>query len=1059
MQPGHVLARRYLIEREAGRGGMGCVYRARDEHTGAAVALKVLTGPSGVDRFEGEIQALMTLSHEAIVRYADHGTTPDGAPYLVTEWIEGGSLDDRLLERGLDLDETIALVRRLLEALTHLHGRGVVHRDVKPSNVMLPGGEPQAAKLVDFGLARVRGARALTGTGMRLGTTQYMAPEQVLSARHVDGRADVFALGCVMFECITGRRAFAGDDDVGVIARIVLDRAPRIRQFRADAPSALDDFVARLLSREVLKRPPSDEAQRELATLQNAVHGVSLAPRPTARVEPGPSQPTRFDSAEDAFALTDVDDRRAGSPGGATSSTPLPHMDGAFVGRERDVEHVRALLGGSRCRVTLWGPAGVGKTRLAVEAARDAQLGAAFAGLREARDGDAVVRALAAALRPAAPPAGTYDETLEAVARILRARGSLLVVLDGAEGLGDTLSAVITACHDVAPDTRFVVTSRDRPRGGVAVEVGPLAPEDGARLFCERVGPAAASFARTPAAMNSVHRIVRALEGMPLAIELAAGRIDVLGLDGLVQRLGKAIDAKMEAAARLSWDLLSEAERSVLAQCSVFRLPFGAHAAEAVVRPPSGGMTIDLLQSLRDKSLLASTAASEAASDAKLSMYAAIRDFASARLDELGMGEATRLRHAQYFVRVCAPLADEVAATGSVVSLRAVVGEADDLIAAFEHVLPRSGRLAVAAALALDPLLSTRGPFGRHVAMLDEVVGRAAHDPDVSPDLLARARQARGRLSRQRGRFAEARADFEHALAWADRKNDPRARASALLDLGVMHHAMHALDDARSCYEQALSPDGAEPDPYVEARALGNLGALHHDERRFDQAYGCYLEAIALFESLGDPRPVGLFLANLATLDHERGRLADARRRYTRALAHLGQAHDRRLVGITLGNLGMLDLEQGDAQAALSKQEEARALLAEVNDPRSEAIGLGRLGAALARLGRVEEATVAFVRGERSVARGDEAAREVVRLQRAFLDVASARTALRSQRTDEARAAVDAARARIEEARADRADGRGSVVDRSDDARTALRILLPLLHELDASLQGTGRAQ
>jgi tetratricopeptide (TPR) repeat protein len=1046
MQPGDVLARRYVIEREAGRGGMGCVYRARDEHTGGAVALKVLTGPSGVDRFEGEIHALMTLSHDAIVRYADHGATPDGAPYLVTEWIEGGSLDDRLLERGLDLDETMALVARLLDALTHLHGRGVVHRDVKPSNVMLPGGQARAAKLVDFGLARVRGARALTGTGMRLGTTQYMAPEQVLSARHVDGRADVFALGCVMFECITGRRAFAGDDDVGVIARIVLDRAPRVRQHRADAPSAVDEFVARLLSREVLKRPPSDEAQRELANLRRAIHGVSLAPRPTAREEPGPVHPTRFDSVEDALALTDVDERRVGSSG-ASSGTPLPRMEGAFVGREREVEHVRALLGGSRCRVTLWGPAGVGKTRFAVESARDAQLGAVFAGLREAHDGDAVLRALASALRPAAPPAGTYEETLEAVARILRARGSLVVVLDGAEGLGDALSAVIAACHDVAPDTRFVVTSRDRPRAGVAVEVGPLPAEVAARLFCDRVGPAAASFAKTPAAMDVVHRIVGALDGMPLAIELAAARIDVLGLDGLVQRLGKSLDVKMEAAVRLSWDLLDDAERSVLAQCSVFRRPFGAHAAESVVRPPSGGTTLDLLQSLRDKSLLASSAASEAAADAKLSMYASVRDFASARLDELGLGEATRLRHAQYFVRVCSPLADQVAATGSVVSLQAVVGEADDLLAAFEHVLPRSGRLAVAAALALDPLLSTRGPFRRHVAMLDDVITRAEHDPDVSPDLLARARQARGRLSRQRGHFAEARADFDHALAWAERKNDPRARASALLDLGVLHHARHQLDEARRCYERALSAEGYEPDPYVEARALGNLGALHHDERRFDEAYGCYLEAIALFESLGDPRPIGLFLANLATLDHERGRLGDARRRYTRALAHLGQAHDRRLVGIMLGNLGMLDLEQGDAQGALSKQEEARALLAEVNDPHSEAIGLGRLGAALARLGRVEEATVAFVRGERSAGRGDEAARDVVRLQRAFLDVASADAALRSARADEARTALDSARARIDEGRTDRGDGRG----------TALRILLPLLHELDTAVQGLGR--
>src|SRR5579883_455768 len=321
MQPGQLLAGRYVLEREAGRGGMGCVYRARDERTGGPVALKVLASASGVERFDAEVQALTSATHDAVVRYAGQGSTPDGAPFLVMEWIEGGSLDDLLTARGLDLDETLALAARLLDALAYLHGRGIVHRDVKPSNVMLPGGDPRAAKLDDFGLARVRGVRALTRTGMRLGTTQYMAPEQIINARHVDGRADVFSLGCVLFECVTGRRAFAGDDEVGVIARIVLDRAPRVRRHRAEAPSAVDEFVARLLSRDVLARPPSDEALRELARTRGALGGATLPPRRSSRApEPGAVHATRFDSVEDAFAPTDADD--------SASFAPLPRAPG-----------------------------------------------------------------------------------------------------------------------------------------------------------------------------------------------------------------------------------------------------------------------------------------------------------------------------------------------------------------------------------------------------------------------------------------------------------------------------------------------------------------------------------------------------------------------------------------------------------------------------------------------------------------------------------------------------------------------------------------------------------
>jgi tetratricopeptide (TPR) repeat protein len=268
---GSVVAGRFQIERQAGVGGMGVVYRARDLTDGSFVALKILTNDEvrNAERFEQEASILAALSHPGIVRYVARGTV-EGRQFLAMEWLQGQALDERIELRPLSLAESLMVVRRTAEALGHAHDRGVIHRDIKPENLFLPGGQLEALKLLDFGVARLtRAARRLTRTGFLVGTPGYLAPEIISGAREITGRADFFALGCVAFRCLCGRDAFEGDDPGALMAKIVLGEAPRVVDHAPHLPTAVSDLVDWLLRRDPGQRPPDAAALlRVVATLE-----------------------------------------------------------------------------------------------------------------------------------------------------------------------------------------------------------------------------------------------------------------------------------------------------------------------------------------------------------------------------------------------------------------------------------------------------------------------------------------------------------------------------------------------------------------------------------------------------------------------------------------------------------------------------------------------------------------------------------------------------------------------------------------------------------------------
>jgi serine/threonine-protein kinase len=247
------LAERYRVQRELGRGGMATVYLAHDLKHDRSVALKVLkpelAAVLGPERFLREIRLTARLDHPHILSLLDSGEA-EGLLYYVMPYVQGESLRDRLKrERQLPLEDALQITREVADALSYAHSHGIVHRDIKPENILLAG---EHARVADFGIARAvtaAGGETLTETGVALGTPVYMSPEQAAGDRALDGRSDIYSLGCVTYEMLAGQPPYTGATAAAILARKSLEAAPSLRVVREAVPPAVEAAIAKALAR------------------------------------------------------------------------------------------------------------------------------------------------------------------------------------------------------------------------------------------------------------------------------------------------------------------------------------------------------------------------------------------------------------------------------------------------------------------------------------------------------------------------------------------------------------------------------------------------------------------------------------------------------------------------------------------------------------------------------------------------------------------------------------------------------------------------------------------
>ena len=653
-----------------------------------------------------------------------------------------------------------------------------------------------------------------------------------------------------------------------------------------------------------------------------------------------------------------------------------------FVGRGAELRTLAAQLDTGARLVTVVGAGGIGKTRFVRRYAAswlgEWPGGVYFCDLTEARSVDGILFVVSAVL-------GVPLATRDAVAQIghaIAARGRCLLILDNFEQIVEHAAATLEPWLARSSHAAFVVTSRERLHvaGEALHELEPLALSGEAiELFEARARAHRPGFKVGPAERAAVAEAVRLLDGLPLAIELAAARLRVMSPAQLVERLRDRFtllagsrgaagrQATLRAAIDWSWQLLTPCEQAALAQCSVFEGGFTLGAAEAVLdlspwadSPP----VIDTVQALLDKSLLRSwvhpSGQRVEIAEPYFGMYLSIHEFAAGHLHGDGAEKAlaAEARHGRHFAAFGSDKAiDSLNAHGSVRRRVTLSLELDNLIGACRRALERrDGAVAAGAFRAVWSVLSLQGSFALGAELGVQVL---ALDNLDTGSRIGVAKML-GPALRRVGRNADARACLEEALALSRALSDRTDEGNVLLGLSALDNFEGRPTECRARIEAAIEIFRAVGARRPEGSALSNLGMAMHDLGRLDEARVHYEAALVLLRAVGDRYAEGIALGNLAALHNDVGRFDQARAMYQATIEVCREIGDREGEAVTLADLGKLELDLGRLEDARAVNEQGLRISRELGSRRNEGVLVGQLGSVLQRLGHPSDARVHY---------------------------------------------------------------------------------------------------
>lgn len=945
---------RYRLLGVLGRGGMGVVYRA--ELRGPAgfrkpVAVKILVPsrdanvPVLTQRFEQEARLGGLLRHPCVVDVYDFGVT-DGCPWIAMELVDGWTLGELLRSLGpLPAQAGLEVAVAVAEGLVHAHSlqvggadAGLVHRDLKPGNVLV--GRDGRVRLLDFGIASVEALGRVDGEpGVVCGTPAYMAPEQ-LADKDVDARADLYGLGAVLFELFTGRRMMDAQDMPSIAFKLAalddwsggcgeeLDRiAPGlgavfvrcVRRRPADRYASAADLHADLL-RVTATAPPS-------RSLRGWVESAPTA-QPLA-LEPPSEEITLSAASLAASALQPL-------------ASPPPRESGVFIGRAPELDALAAAVGAGHRLVTVAGPVGVGKSRLAVRTARAAGIPCAWCELVGLQELELATRAVARALDVPLDRPGTIDDQIVLLGHALEARGRLLLLVDNADGVASEAERLLGPLLRLAPEATLLVTSRQHLRlpAEHVVTVGPLAPAEAETLFSVRVAEARGRPVESGES-NDARAISAALDGLPLALELAAARAPVVSLPQLRRRLdSRGHDASgLAAALDDSWALLRPWERAALLQCSVFRGGFTLDSAEQVVDLsawPRSPWTMDVVQGLWERSLVRLVREAGPEGVARFGFLETIRSWAEDKLHASPRMHEVFGRHASWVLAQAEDAVGRLHGPGWRAARDAIDGWRPDLRAVFERGLQRDLESAARAALVLT---AVPGPVAEHAELLDGVPGA-----DLPLRMLAALAVRRSRIREREGRLEDALAEAERARILADEAGGSVGRVVALARLAAAFGANDRLAEALEVGLEAQALAAVAGDRLSRALALEAVGGALGRAGRCHDAVASLEEAYRLREELGDEPMLAPLRGSIALNHGNAGRIEVAEEQLGLALAAYRAIGDRRGEARTSGSLALVELQRGRPAAARRRFERAMRHGRELGDRRSEVVLLPNLG-------------------------------------------------------------------------------------------------------------------
>ena len=917
-----VIAGRYQLQSHLGQGATGDVYLAWDTQLERSVALKFLrsstsTDSSGPARFLAEARAAAKLDHRHVATVHDVGEDEHQRAFIAMSYYPGETLRDRIAHGALPPADALRIASQIASALDAAHATGIVHRDVKPANVLFDA--DGAVRLADFGAAKLMTGSVSKKDDITIGTIAYMSPEQA-RGEPIDHRADLWALGVVLYEMLAGVRPFMAADPETLLRALANDEP---------APPLPDDAHATLATRELLANLLESDATRR--------------PKSAAVV------------SSTLGDLVRADEIATGARASASGNSTLPSPVTSFVGREREIELARDLLRQTRL-LTFTGPGGTGKTRLALQVApgmRDEYVdGIWFVPLAEISDPALVPSMLAQTMGLRDLGGGiSRDRVLTA----LQER-RVLIVLDNFEHViqaATFVSELLAAC----PGVSVLVTSRVAlgAQGEQELPVPPLTtpsstdPDAGnteaVRLFLQRARAIRPDFTPNDDGLLAVAEICRRLDGLPLALELAAARAKLLSPRAMLARLERSFDllqaggsydrparhSTMRNVIDWSYVLLTDAERSLFNRLSVFAGGVSIEAAEAMYsatyatrgESQSPFAILDLLGSLCNKSLLRQEEQSDG--EPRFLMLETVREFALDRLRAADGEAEARRAHSVYYLSLAERAATQLRGPAQAEWLDRLEREYANCRVAVETALGEARSkshdgLVTAArlAIALHRLWLTRGPLLEGLEYLHRVIATADDVTLYDPS--------------------------HNAL-------DIRLRAGLLSSAGQLANVRSVFPAAHDLFSRSLALYREAGDDAGVATTLNNLawsawiiGDMSAGERMATAA-------MALHEKSGNVLGATLSLNTLGWIAMERGQYPRAETYFANAVSSHQQRGDRRAAAFTVGWIGLLAGRRGDFTRAMELHQRAIDMLEPVADHGYLVLSLVRLAAARHAIG------------------------------------------------------------------------------------------------------------
>ena len=939
---------RYVRREKVFAGGHAQVFRAVDVSSGRTVAIKRLnpqllsSDAELVARFIREGELLQQLNHPNIVRVLDT-VEEDGQQSIVMEYVAGGSLRALLdAEGALGHEQTLEIALQLADALVLAHESGVIHRDLKPDNVLLAtDGTP---RLTDFGLAGLMHSDVrLTQHGAFMGTLAYMSPEAI-NGESPDARSDIWSFGVMLYEMLAGVRPFAAEPMSSLLSSILHGPVPDIERARPDVSQPLAALLKQMLVRDRAQRPAS---MRQVAALLEAIR-----------------------DGRDANALLDQalpDSRPPGARVEEGSAAPtLPHSLPApttpFIGRDAEMTAIDSFLFEREARLlTIQAPGGMGKTRLALAAAErllgETQPATAFGdglyfvSLAPLDYADMMVQAIADSLGFAFESNVQVSRTPERqLFDFLRER-HLLLILDNFEHLPEGVPLVADLLR-AAPGVKIIATSRERlnlqeehlltlrgleyPDEAKTV-ARPLRNYAAVELFAQGARRTQQEFVLTDENVATVAHICRLVEGMPLAVELASAWLDVLPVTEIAEEVQRSLDfletdrrnvperqRSIRAVFETTWQRLSADEQAAFARLSIFLGGFDRAAAAQIC-----ATSLRMLRHLTGKSLLQYDARAD-----RYQMHGLLRHYGSLKLQEAGQETEVFDRHSAYFCAALQRYQGHIEGDKKRSALAAIERDIDNVYAAWKWAVAHGQVTRLDQAMhSLEHFFYWRSRIHEAEAFYRQAAQQVAAVPPAPP---AGETEHRCMVAALRARHANfgyllqdwdaAREQFQASLDTYEELAETAhcdVRLEKAYILMKMGDVTSDLAEARDRFEQSLALYEAVGHRWWVAGLRCHLGYVALASREYDEARRWFEESLALYRQLGDRWQFGWVMDGLSNVALYQERLAEAEQLAQESLALHREIGLRDRIADNLTTLSWIALAQGNQEAAQRFRQEA----------------------------------------------------------------------------------------------------------------------------------------